>query len=196
MNKDIFWNVTIGVLSAVLIGGGAYVMMTGGILNNKQDVKAEVAETTNIDAEIPVVDEVGTNTPSQEVKNDEIKKEEVNKAIKTIKSMMKDGVKIDIEKEGAGAAITNGQNAVVHYTGKLTDGKIFDSSIPRNQPFIFQLGSGMVIKGWETGVLGMKKGEKRILTIPPEMGYGAAGAGGVIPPNSTLVFEVELMDIK
>lgn len=106
------------------------------------------------------------------------------------------GMKIETTKEGAGVEIKNGQTAVVHYTGKLTDGTKFDSSVDRGTPFEFPLGAGMVIKGWDLGVLGMKVGEKRILTIPSDLGYGERGAGGVIPPNATLVFEVELLGIK
>ena len=97
---------------------------------------------------------------------------------------------------GEGAEATAGSTIVVHYTGWLTDGSKFDSSLDRNDPFSFKLGAGMVIRGWDEGFNGMKVGGKRKLTIPPEMGYGANGAGGVIPPNATLVFEVELLDIK
>lgn len=97
---------------------------------------------------------------------------------------------------GEGEEAKEGDTVSVHYKGTLIDGKEFDSSYGRNQPFEFALGAGQVIKGWDLGVAGMKVGGKRILTIPPELGYGEAGAGADIPPNSTLVFEVELLEIK
>lgn len=97
---------------------------------------------------------------------------------------------------GEGAACQAGQTVVVHYTGWLTNGQKFDSSVDRNDPFDFPLGRGRVIPGWDQGVAGMQIGGKRKLTIPPELGYGPYGAGGVIPPNATLVFEVELLEIR
>jgi FKBP-type peptidyl-prolyl cis-trans isomerase len=106
------------------------------------------------------------------------------------------GLKYTDEKVGTGAEAKAGQQVSVHYTGWLTNGTKFDSSKDRGQPFVFPLGGGRVIKGWDEGVQGMKVGGVRKLTIPANLGYGAQGAGGVIPPNATLVFEVELLDVK
>ncbi len=106
------------------------------------------------------------------------------------------GLKYDDLTVGTGAEAKAGQTVSVHYTGWLTDGKKFDSSVDRKQPFEFPLGMGRVIKGWDEGVQGMKVGGKRKLTIPPGLGYGASGAGGKIPPNATLIFDVELLGIK
>ena len=97
---------------------------------------------------------------------------------------------------GDGAAPTAGKMVTVHYTGTLDNGTKFDSSKDRNEPFEFPLGGGQVIPGWDKGFAGMRVGGTRVLTIPPDMGYGARGAGGVIPPNATLVFEVELLGVK
>lgn len=105
------------------------------------------------------------------------------------------GLKIQDISIGAGTKAEPGQTVSVHYTGWLEDGTKFDSSKDRNQPFQFPLGAGRVIRGWDEGVAGMQVGGVRKLTIPPQLGYGARGAGGVIPPNATLVFEVELLDI-
>jgi FKBP-type peptidyl-prolyl cis-trans isomerase len=100
-------------------------------------------------------------------------------------------------KEGTGTTASAGKSVSVHYTGWLaSNGKKFDSSVDRGQPFMFQLGAGQVIKGWDEGVAGMKVGGKRQLRIPPELGYGSRGAGGVIPPNATLIFDVELLAVK
>ena len=105
-------------------------------------------------------------------------------------------VQIETLKPGTGDGAKDGDTVVVHYTGLLTDGTKFDSSHDRNEPFDVTLGQRRVIAGWEQGLQGMKVGETRRLTIPPELGYGARGAGGVIPPNATLVFEVELLEIR
>jgi FKBP-type peptidyl-prolyl cis-trans isomerase len=105
------------------------------------------------------------------------------------------GLVIEDTVFGTGAEAKSGRTVVVHYTGWLTDGTKFDSSKDRNDPFSFPLGRGYVIRGWDEGVEGMKVGGSRKLTIPPQLGYGERGAGGVIPPNATLVFEVELLEL-
>jgi FKBP-type peptidyl-prolyl cis-trans isomerase len=141
------------------------------VVLNSAAVKAE--ESTNKPASTPA-----TNATPKKAENVmELKKEDI--------------------KVGTGAVAEAGKSVTVHYTGWLTDGKKFDSSKDHGQPFTFQLGAGQVIKGWDQGVAGMKVGGQRKLTIPPSLGYGAAGAGGgLIPPNATLVFEVELLDVK
>jgi len=105
-------------------------------------------------------------------------------------------LKIETMEQGQGQEVKSGDIISVHYTGYLENGTKFDSSVDRGTPFEFQIGVGQVIKGWEQGLIGMKVGEKRKLTIPPELGYGSAGAGGAIPPNATLIFDVELLEIK
>jgi peptidylprolyl isomerase len=110
------------------------------------------------------------------------------------------GLKFEDVTVGTGATPTRGQICVMHYTGWLYENgaksKKFDSSVDRNEPFEFPIGMQRVIKGWDEGVATMKVGGKRTLIIPPELGYGARGAGGVIPPNATLIFDVELLDVK
>ena len=113
---------------------------------------------------------------------------------------MPDGLKYTDTKTGDGTTATTGKRVSVHYTGWLSDngakGKKFDSSVDRGQPFEFTLGAHQVIAGWDEGVAGMKVGGKRTLTIPPDLGYGARGAGGVIPPNAALIFDVELLQVQ
>ena len=104
-------------------------------------------------------------------------------------------LKITINQEGSGDRADLGMSVSVHYTGRLEDGTVFDSSIPRGQPFTFTLGAGQVIKGWDLGVEGMTVGEKRNLVIPPHLGYGVRGAGATIPPNATLIFDIELLEV-
>lgn len=114
--------------------------------------------------------------------------------------VMKDGLKYDDTKAGTGTEAVSGKTVEVHYTGWLNDGgkkgKKFDSSLDRGKPFAFPLGAGMVIKGWDEGVAGMKVGGKRTLYIPANLGYGARGAGSAIPPNADLIFDVELLAVK
>ncbi|MCU0954364.1 MAG: FKBP-type peptidyl-prolyl cis-trans isomerase [Hyphomicrobium sp.] len=110
------------------------------------------------------------------------------------------GLQLKDTQVGAGASPETGQICVMHYTGWLYEngqkGRKFDSSLDRGEPFEFPIGTGRVIKGWDEGVASMKVGGKRTLIIPPELGYGARGAGGVIPPNATLIFDVELLEIR
>ena len=105
------------------------------------------------------------------------------------------GLKYTDSKVGNGVSPVRGKQVKVHYTGTLENGKKFDSSVDRNEPFSFVIGVGQVIPGWDEGVMSMKVGGKRKLIIPAKLGYGAAGAGGVIPPNATLLFDVELLDV-
>lgn len=104
------------------------------------------------------------------------------------------GLRVQIVEEGTGAVAEAGSTVTVHYTGWLPDGEKFDSSRDRGEPFSFPLGQGQVIRGWDLGVAGMREGGRRILVIPPELGYGDRGAGNVIPPGAWLVFDVELLD--
>jgi peptidylprolyl isomerase len=106
------------------------------------------------------------------------------------------GLTYIITKSGVGEAIKSGDNVVVNYTGLLTNGAMFDSSITRNEPFSFPVGAGMVIKGWDEGLQVLRIGDHATLIIPSEIGYGASGAGGVIPPNATLIFIIEVLGVK
>lgn len=134
---------------------------------------------------------MGTGCVSNESKNS------VSSQLKTqTQGQKKMGLQIEDLVVGNGAEAVKGKNITVHYTGWLTDGTKFDSSVDRKQPFTLRLGAGQVIQGWEEGFNGMKVGGKRKLTIPPEMGYGSRAVGGVIPANSTLIFEVELLRVS
>ncbi len=128
-------------------------------------------------------------TPAQDKKDD--KKGKDSKVVTT-----KSGLKYEDLKVGDGKEAKAGDSVQVHYTGWLKDGKKFDSSVDRGQPFTFKLGAGMVIKGWDEGVAGMKVGGKRKLTIPPDLAYGAGGRPPVIPPSAELTFDVELLGVK
>jgi len=133
---------------------------------------------------------------------DEPKTTDAQAAKKSESKMTKtpSGLQYEDVKVGTGASPQKGQTCVMHYTGWLWEdgakGKKFDSSVDRGKPFSFVIGQGQVIKGWDEGVATMKVGGKRTLLIPPDLGYGSRGAGGVIPPNATLIFEVELLEIK
>ncbi len=130
-----------------------------------------------------------TDTPSEDASMTEAAEPNSNEVITA------SGLRYEDEVVGTGASPNKGQLVTVHYTGYLTDGTKFDSSRDRNRPFQFNIGQRRVIAGWDEGVMSMRVGGKRKLTIPPELGYGARGAGGVIPPNATLIFDVELLSI-
>lgn len=106
------------------------------------------------------------------------------------------GLTYIVTKQGDGAPVKAGQMVVVNYTGLLTNGTLFDSSLARNEPFSFPVGAGMVIKGWDEGLQNLRVGDHATLIIPPEIGYGASGAGGIIPPNATLIFIVEVLGVE
>lgn len=118
-----------------------------------------------------------------------------NNSVEQQNNNMTQNLKVEVLKQGTGDEAKNGDKVSVHYTGILENGTKFDSSVDRGTPFEFNLGAGQVIQGWDLGVLGMKIGEKRKLTIPSNLAYGAQEVGGVIPPNSTLIFEVEMLSI-
>ncbi|HEY8558995.1 MAG TPA: FKBP-type peptidyl-prolyl cis-trans isomerase [Pyrinomonadaceae bacterium] len=115
----------------------------------------------------------------------------INQAVTT-----ESGLTYIVTKKGDGAAVEKGQTVVVNYTGLLTNGALFDSSRARNEPFSFPVGAGMVIKGWDEGLQQLSVGDHATLIIPPEIGYGASGAGGVIPPNATLIFIIEVLGVE
>ena len=119
---------------------------------------------------------------------------------KNMQNTQQEGVKITVLREGRGDKVKLGDTVAMNYTGKLADGTVFDSNVNPKfkhvQPFVFTIGAGQVIKGWDMGITGMKVGEKRTLEISPDYAYGAVGAGRVIPPNATISFEVEILQIK
>jgi FKBP-type peptidyl-prolyl cis-trans isomerase len=138
--------------------------------------------------------ESGAATSSTETENSNATSETVNTSGSEA-ILMPNGLKIEILKQGTGDVIKKGDQVLVNYIGTLTDGTKFDSSYDRKVPLQVVVGVGQVIQGWDQGLLGMKVGEKRKLTIPPELAYGAGGVAGAIPPNAILIFEVELMQI-
>ncbi|MEB3224663.1 MAG: FKBP-type peptidyl-prolyl cis-trans isomerase [Synechococcus sp.] len=156
------------------------------ILSAVFNVGNQVAIADEITPTSPAV-QVAAN-PSEELKDMDI---DLSKAVTT-----ESGLQYIDEVVGEGESPMEGEMVTVHYTGKLTNGKVFDSSVKRNEPFSFVIGVGQVIKGWDEGVITMKPGGKRTLIIPPDLGYGSRGAGGVIPPDATLIFDVELLGIR
>lgn len=176
---------------------GSYAIVTGGEVvtmrnSNNQEVKSGYRFTDVFALRRGRWQALSSQlTPSTEVGKTVVVRADGSKETTTITGLQY----IDFV-EGTGASPSPGKMVTVHYTGTLTDGKKFDSSVDRGQPFTFAIGLGRVIKGWDEGVMTMKIGGKRRLIIPPHLGYGARGAGSAIPPNATLIFEVELLDVK
>ena len=174
-------------------------VLIGSTIVGSGNQQTAIASELKQDSSIPAVEEVegqsAINSPQLIAQN--INTEQDNKQAMDLSNAVttSSGLKYIVVKEGNGATPQQGDKVTVHYTGTLEDGTKFDSSRDRNRPFSFKLGVGQVIEGWDEGVASMKVGEQRTLIIPPDLGYGARGAGGVISPNATLIFDVELLKI-
>jgi FKBP-type peptidyl-prolyl cis-trans isomerase len=177
LNKREWIAVVIALVVVIVFLGSKFITQVNGPSNGTINPAANPEENVN------VATSATTNTNNNMNQN-------TNDAASTGSLIIKDVV------VGTGAEAKNGNLVSVQYTGKFADGKVFDSSIPSGQPIEFTLGAQRVIPGWDQGILGMKVGGKRTLTIPPALGYGAAGYPPVIPPNSTLYFDVELVGVK
>jgi peptidylprolyl isomerase len=176
------------LVSFTVIVAFTVLLLVSSLKNNDQQI-------SSFTTPVALADELNNSTAivAQQTEvnpGEELKTMNLENAITT-----ESGLKYIESVEGDGATPETGQTVVVHYTGTLTDGSVFDSSRERNRPFSFKIGVGQVIAGWDEGVGSMKVGGRRTLIIPPELGYGSRGAGGVIPPNATLIFDVELLKI-
>lgn len=185
----------LGIIIVVAIVAVLIILHENQIVSVVPAIDKQESAQDNVQPEvIPVQPPIETQTPSSTTSSTPEKL--INETKKNMTTKLADGLIIEVLKQGTGEAVTKaGQNISVHYTGTLTDGTKFDSSVDRGQPFNFVLGAGQVIRGWDEGLVGMKIGEKRKLTIPASLGYGAIGVGP-IPGNAMLIFEVELLAIK
>ena len=197
MKKELRYLILVVVIVVV---AGAVVYFYKFAPEDEEVAVAPTSEDTTTadtnDSDLPVVDgsTAGTDVPGGDLQgNPQAAEPAEQQPPQPLRSFdTEEGVKVEIFQEGEGDEAVAGKTVVVHYAGILTDGTLFDTSLERD-PFAFVLGSGQVIPGWDIGVAGMKIGEIRRLTIPSELGYGARGAGGAIPPNADLIFDVELL---
>ena len=176
------------MLRTTMISAAAIVLLAGGCATKSADTGSTVAASDTATSDTAMTNTAATGATMRSDAVDEFQ-------IPTNLTSAPSGLQYSITQPGSGAVATNGHKVDVHYTGWLKDGTKFDSSRDRGAPFSFVLGQGSVIRGWDEGVAGMKVGEQRYLVIPSSLGYGARGAGGVIPPNADLVFKVELVKV-
>ena len=188
-HHTVFGNVCEGmdVVNKISTGDSIESVKIVRVGDKAKEFKADQASFDEIKKKIAEAEEMKKNKADEE--QNAIIKEKYPDATATPSGLM-----YTVVKKGDGSKPKQGSNIKVHYTGTLLNGKKFDSSRDRNEPFEFEVGVGMVIAGWDEGLLDMSRGEQRILIIPPQLGYGARGAGGVIPPNATLIFDVEMID--